>query len=343
MAFRDLDFPAAARPADSAAITDRASAGKMLDRLGPAGLANAISRLKEAGVTASRWSSPDLLEQLRRSAEHPPKFIVCGAIDLDPALPLQRTLSAERAMDVAAGAAALGKLLGTARVILAVPEDMTSAGVRALRDAAQAVSVRLFPLLEQYPLAEAALLARRTTGRRIPPGKLPTDAGVLVLDAPAAVAISRCLAHDESMVRVPLGIYDETHSRSHLLRVAVGTRLDGVLAAVEAPAESTELWAGHVLRHVRIDRQALLGHGELTISVSAPRRAEASAACLRCGWCVEACPVQVHPAGLLDAAQQNDPQIADHYGLRACIDCGICSYVCPSRLPLLEAIRGMKK
>lgn len=315
----------------------------MLDRLGPAGLADAISRLEEAGVAANRWSSPDLLEQLRRAAEHPPKFVVCGAIDLDPALPLQRTLAAEQAMDVAAGAAALGKLLGTARVILAVPEDMTAAGVRALRDAAQTVSVRLFPLLEQYPLAEAGLLVRRTTGRRVPPGKLPTDAGVLVLDAPAALGVSRSLVHGEPMRRVPVGIYDETHSRAHLLRVAVGTRLGDVLSAVEAPAESTELWAGHVLRHVRIDREALLGNGELTISLSAPRRAEAAAACLRCGWCVEACPSHVHPAGLLDAAQQNDPQIAEQYGLRSCIDCGICSYVCPSRLPLLEAIRGMKK
>jgi electron transport complex protein RnfC len=314
----------------------------MLKRLEASGIAEAIDRLTNAGVSADRWVSPDLLGQLRQAARQPPTFVLCGAIDLDPALPLQRALAAENALDIAAGAAAIGKLLGTNRVLLAVPEDMTTEGVAALREAARASSVRLFPLLEQYPLAQASLLVRRTTGRRVPPGKLPTEAGVLMLDAPAAMAVGRCLLHGEPMRQLPVGIYDETNGRGHLFWVPVSTTLGEVLTAAEVPGESTELWAGHVLRHVPIDRAAIVGTGELTVFASTPRRSEAPSACLRCGWCVEACPVNIHPAGLLDAAQQNDPQIAEQYGLRSCIDCGICSYVCPSRLPLLGSIREMR-
>jgi electron transport complex protein RnfC len=57
---------------------------------------------------------------------------------------------------------------------------------------------------------------------------------------------------------------------------------------------------------------------------------------------VEACPVRIHPAGLLEAAQDNDIAAAEWYGLQACVECGICSYVCPSRLPLLPAIRELR-
>ncbi len=46
--------------------------------------------------------------------------------------------------------------------------------------------------------------------------------------------------------------------------------------------------------------------------------------------------------GLLEAAQQQDLVMADRFGLNSCIECGICTYVCPSRLPLMGAIRGMK-
>jgi electron transport complex protein RnfC len=53
--------------------------------------------------------------------------------------------------------------------------------------------------------------------------------------------------------------------------------------------------------------------------------------------------VRIHPAGLLEAAQDNDPDLAESYGLHACIECGICSYVCPSRLPLLPAIRELRR
>jgi electron transport complex protein RnfC len=65
--------------------------------------------------------------------------------------------------------------------------------------------------------------------------------------------------------------------------------------------------------------------------------------CIRCGWCVEACPSSIHPAGLLDASQRRDHAAADRYGISACVECGLCDYVCPSRLPILNGIRMMRK
>lgn len=339
--YREIELPS--NPAGpEAGVAQPAQVHEMLAQLSSGRAPAVLDQLQEAGINIDRWVSPNLLGQMRQAVARRPEFVLCGAIDLDPAVPLQRTLAAERAMEVAAGAAALGKLLGTPRVLLAVPEDMAASGVAALRAAAQAACVRLFPLMERYPLAQPSLLIHHTTGRRLVPGKLPTEAGVLVLDAPAAIAIARCLMHGEPMRRVPLGIYDETHSRTHLLRVPVGATLGEILSMADIPAESAELWAGHVLRHVPVSKEATVGCGELTFFISAPRLPEAPAACLRCGWCVEACPVRIQPAGLLDAAQQNDPQLAEQYGLRSCIDCGICSYVCPSRLPLQASIRALR-
>jgi electron transport complex protein RnfC len=58
---------------------------------------------------------------------------------------------------------------------------------------------------------------------------------------------------------------------------------------------------------------------------------------------VEGCPTRINPAGLLEAAQRRNLDLADHYGLDSCIECGICTYVCPSHLPLLEGIRQLQK
>jgi electron transport complex protein RnfC len=342
--FRDLPIPESATDSSTLVpVTDRQFIRDTFARLERAGLAATIDHLAAAGVTADRWESPDLLAQLRHAAQRSPKAVVCGAIDLDPALPFMRTLAAERAMDIAAGAAALGKLVGAERVILAVPEDMSPAGIAALRSAADAASVRLFPLPEEYPLAHPALLVLRTTGLRVAPGKLPTEAGVLMFDAPAAIAAGRFLIHGEPMRRVPIGLYDGASERAHLVWTAAGVTLDALLSALAISPASTELWAGHILRNVLIARDAAVGAAELTFFASPSHANEAAAACLRCGWCVEACPVNIHPAGLLDAAQLQDPALADAHGLRSCIECGICSYVCPSRLPLLQSIRNMRK
>jgi len=64
--------------------------------------------------------------------------------------------------------------------------------------------------------------------------------------------------------------------------------------------------------------------------------------CIRCGWCVIICPEGAHAAGLLEAAQQQDPELADRFGLDLCNECGDCALACPSGLPLTAAIRELK-
>ena len=322
--------------------SDRRKIEDALKKLKASDLPIELERLEGSGLTADRWTSPDLKAQIRSLAQQPVKHILVNGLDLDAALPLQRTLIDLFAFDIAAGAAALGKLAGTSRVTLAVPEDLSSPSVARLRAAASATGVRLYPMQMDYPAANPSLLIRRVLGRKLAPGKLPTQAGVLLLDAPAALAAGRWFVHREPMQRVPTGVYDRENSRQHFLWVPVGTRLADVLLHVEIDADKYEFRAAQMLRDVTVSPDDVIGANELTIFVSHPSPAPEISACLRCGWCVEACPVNIHPAGLLDAAQQNDPHLAERYGLKSCIECGICSYVCPARLPLLQSIREMR-
>lgn len=315
---------------------------QVLGQLTASDLPGALARLATAGVHADRWMSPNLLDQLRSSAGKKITAVVCGALDLDPVLPLQRTLIATRAMEVAAATALLGKLVGAGQVFLAVPEDLTPAEVAGLRAAAAASSIRLFPLPAEYPLAHPSLLLHRTLGRRLPPGQMPPEVGTLVFDAPAAVAIADCFFRDLPMLHVPFGVYDVTRRLAHLLLAPVGMSLSDVVRAIDVPCELHELWTGQVLRELPASTDEIVGGGELTVFAAAPAAPKYPEACLRCGWCVEACPVRIHPAGLLDAAQLNDAQLADHYGLPSCIECGICTFVCPSQLPLLSSIRKIR-
>ena len=314
----------------------------MLNALPKSAPQAALERLASAGVQADRWTSPDLIAQLQPLARKQITVVLCGVLDLDPALPLQQTLLAEYPMDVAAGVAALARLTGAGQALIALPEDSPAAIVGAMKAAAAASATRLYPLPNEYPLANPSLLIRRVLGRKLSPGRLPTEVGVLLLDAPAAVAVGRCFLHNEPMLRVPLGIYDPRQPRTHLVSAPIGAGLIDVLRELEIATEDCDMRAGQILRDVTVSPEAIVGHGELTVFAATPHSAHQASACLRCGWCIEACPVRIHPAGLLEAAQQEDPEMARRYGIAACIECGICSYVCPSRLPLLEAIRGLR-
>jgi electron transport complex protein RnfC len=65
--------------------------------------------------------------------------------------------------------------------------------------------------------------------------------------------------------------------------------------------------------------------------------------CIRCGRCLEACPLDLNPAELGALARAGEPaKMASDYHLADCFECGACSFVCPSHLPLVQEFRGAK-
>ena len=64
--------------------------------------------------------------------------------------------------------------------------------------------------------------------------------------------------------------------------------------------------------------------------------------CIRCGQCVDVCPVALSPLQLLRDIEAERLSLARAHGLRDCTECGRCDPVCPSRIPLLKLFRTSK-
>jgi electron transport complex protein RnfC len=65
--------------------------------------------------------------------------------------------------------------------------------------------------------------------------------------------------------------------------------------------------------------------------------------CIRCAWCVEACPMHLNPSTLgLLAVKREYRRMAEEFHLNDCFECGCCSYVCPANIPLVQYFRIAK-
>jgi electron transport complex protein RnfC len=65
-------------------------------------------------------------------------------------------------------------------------------------------------------------------------------------------------------------------------------------------------------------------------------------ACIRCGRCIEACPMNLNPTKIAHAVKHGLLDVAEDYYQSACIECGCCSYVCPANIELTGYIRTGK-
>jgi electron transport complex protein RnfC len=307
----------------------------------PAALVTWIERIRRAGIWADRHASPDLIGQLNHAFSRPIDTVVCTVLDSDASMRLNGTIVARFGDSVAEGTALLARITGAARAILAVEADAHPAWAVPWWDAARHAKLEVVEMANDYPQADPTLMVYSLTKRRLRPGNLPTTQGVLVVDAATAWAIGR-VAQGSAMLSSPLAVHDHVRRQSHYLDVAVGTSLHDVLRKISSWEEGFVVRGGDLLRDLRLKNDAVIGGGELTIHLTGPERVMMAEPCIRCAWCVEACPTLVHPASVLEAAQRRDLKMAERAGLAACIECGVCAHVCPSRLPILDAIREIR-
>jgi electron transport complex protein RnfC len=81
------------------------------------------------------------------------------------------------------------------------------------------------------------------------------------------------------------------------------------------------------------------GTGGVTVFTAEEVRQAVEAPCVRCGRCVDVCPLHLVPTKIALAARHRDWDLARRYHVLACMECGCCAYHCPSRIPLVQLIR----
>ena len=77
--------------------------------------------------------------------------------------------------------------------------------------------------------------------------------------------------------------------------------------------------------------------GVVLLSSKEARKGEESV-CLRCGRCVDICPLNLVPSLIANNVRYEDWELAEKYGVLDCMKCGSCAYVCPSHIKLIQWI-----
>lgn len=268
------------------------------------------------------------------------EYLIINGIECEPYLTADDRLMIEKAEQIIIGAKIINKALGIQNAIIAVDENKPEA-IEALRKISRTyVGVNVQVCATKYPQGGEKQLIKAITNREVPSGKLPIDVGCLVQNVGTVFAIYEAVMKDKPLFERVVTVSGDKCGNPKNLMVRVGTpasflieQCGGLNAEVAQVVFGGPMMGTSAVNiHAPITK---LTSGILLLSQELTHR-EAEQSCIRCGKCVESCPVGLPPYLIAKYTRDNLLDELKDLSVMDCIECGCCAYTCPARIPLLD-------
>jgi len=238
---------------------------------------------------------------------------------------------------------------GAGQALIGV-EDNKMDAVRAIRARLpQDGSIRVKALRTKYPQGAEKMVIKSLTGREVPSGGLPSAVGVSVYNVATLAQLGALMPHSRGLIERVVTIAGPAIKKPGNYRVPLGTPLRFVLEQLAFEDRARHVILGGPMMGSALpslDVPVTKGTSGILVfdhAYETDARPRTVYPCIKCGKCVEACPMGLNPSELgLLAIQREYPAMAERFHLFDCFECGSCSFVCPSNIPLVQYFRIAK-
>lgn len=303
--------------------------------------------IKESGIVGMGGATFPTHVKLAVPPEKNVDTVILNGAECEPYLTADHRLMLESPEDVVYGLQALMKALNVKKGYIGIEDNKMDAIDAMLKAAEGKEGVEVVALHAKYPQGAEKQLIYACTNREVPSGGLPADAGVVVNNVGTAAAVGKAVKTGMPLVERIVTITGEGINNPKNLLVKIGTSFKEVVEQCGGfKGNPQKIIAGGPMMGIaqfNLDVPVVKGtSGILVLSEQEARLPEASN-CIRCGKCVEVCPINLMPASLSTNAMQERFEQAEALNAIDCIECGSCSFVCPAKRPLVESIRLAKR
>lgn len=270
-----------------------------------------------------------------------------NGVECEPYLTADQKLMEESAADVVFGFRALMKGAGVKKGIICI-EDNKPDAIKAMEEAAKPYpELEIAVLSHRYPRGGEKQLIEVVLGREVPPPPgLPLDVGVIVSNVGTAYALAMALKTGLPLVERIVSVTGEGVARPVNLRALIGTPVSYLIEKAGGFSSTPgKVVLGGPMMGVSVrdtDVSIVKGTSGVLVLPAEAVKTEPVLPCIRCGRCVEACPMRLLPVWMAAYAENGYMDDAEKMRVMDCCECGACSYVCPSRRPLTQSIRLAK-
>ena len=301
-----------------------------------------VKRVREAGIVGLGGAAFPTSVKLVRNEKKPVDVLLLNGCECEPYLTADYRIMLEAAAGVLAGAQVAAKACGAAQIVVAI-EDNKPEALAVMKKAAEGTPVHVVAVETKYPMGGEKQTASAVVGRTIPTGGLPLDVGVVVINVGTALAVARAVLRNGNLTHRVVTVTGAGIREPKNLLVPMGVDYKTLIEYCGGLLpQAARIISGGPMMGFAVgspDVPVTKGTSGLLVLTEQDVRTPEETHCIRCGRCVDACPLNLIPTRLALAARKKEWDVAKRYHIMACMECGCCAYVCPAAIPLVQLIR----
>jgi electron transport complex protein RnfC len=308
-----------------------------------------VAKVKDAGIVGLGGAQFPTHVKLSVPDGQKAEVLIINGVECEPYLTSDYRNMLERAEELLTGVEILMRAINVERAVIGVENNKPDA-IAHLREVIEKDSykgIEVMPLKMRYPQGGEKQLIAAVTGRQVPPPPaLPISVGAVVCNVSTAIAVYEAVQKNKPLIERVVTVTGKELKSTHNYLARFGTPVSRLFDLAGLPEGDIKLLnGGPMMGRCIVDITAPLIKGCSGITVLSGKEATRGQelSCIKCGKCVEACPMGLEPYLLAKLGKMQKWDIAEEHNGADCIECGCCTYTCPSYLPLLDYIRLAKQ
>ncbi|HSO19087.1 MAG TPA: electron transport complex subunit RsxC [Desulfosarcina sp.] len=305
-----------------------------------------ISRdISAAGLVGLGGAAFPTHVKITPSDKKPIHTLIVNGCECEPYLTADYRLMVEAPAPIVTGALLAGRSVGADRIVIGI-EDNKPAAVKAIAKAANGTGIQVAVVKTKYPQGSEKHLIQAVLKRQVPLGGLPSDLGVAMGNVATMAAIARAVIRKKPLTHRVISVTGGGIADPSNVLAPIGVTFgDLVDFCGGMTPDAARMVAGGPMMGFAFSNPGTpvtKGAGGLTVMTREEVRSGEETTCIRCGKCVDVCPMNLVPTKIAMASRHRDIALSRRYNIMACFECGSCAYTCPAHIPLVQLIRAGK-